>query len=159
MKGAAVHLLAGMSAKDKRALYDQLAHEMRSELPRIDFSPAELDLWECLQDALDIREKLRRPLAPFAQALGINKYREAVEYVREYVDAGCGPGVRLPVRKAMTKIVLSCLASHLIARNIPATPGVMLKSLGTLSYAVEQRYPGYASVKFLHRIVPISACA
>lgn len=149
----------GMTPAEKRKLLDQLAFELQGKTSAKDLSGEETALWECLNDALGISAKLRQPVGPFVKAMGAAKFKAAAAFVGAYVDEACGPALRLPMRQAMMTLVLKALAAHLAERDIPATPAVVLKSLTMLSYAVEQRFPGYAGAKLLHRALPQASCA
>ena len=151
------NLLEGLTLKQKRALRDQLEYELRPSAKSAVISTEEQDLWDCMNEALGVSGRRLRPLSGFIELTGAAKYKDAAEFVDSFVHEGSSAEMRRPAMLSVKKSVLGCLAEHLTARNIPATPSVMLKSLGTLSFAVEQRFPGYHAVRFLDRVAPIAA--
>jgi hypothetical protein len=144
-------ILAGMTKAEKQALHDRLSYELKSKRSAASYTSNETEVWECLLDALG--SVSRMPLPAFVDKFGLANYRTAAAEIEKYVASACPADTRKPVRLALTTELLRCLVSHLNTRTIPATPGVMLRSLMVLPFAVEQRYPGYAQARMLHRII------
>lgn len=148
-------ILDGLTAKDKQELYNRLAFELRDDSLAA-FSADESDLWDGMLEALRVAAKARQPLATFAGKVGRSKYAEQAASVRAYLDTSCAPVIRRPQRQAVLRTLLGCLVSHLTTRAIPTTPQVLFNSLGVLPFAVDQRFPGYAGARLLHRVAVMS---
>lgn len=142
-------VLDGLNEVEQRQLLDLLRWKFADA---VELSADEREVWDALLEAL----KVRLPLAEFAKNFGKERMRQQLAAVDAFVIASCVPIMRKPVRMAVLRSLFLCLASHLASRGIPTTPKVMLSNVSLLSHAVEQRFPGYAQAKLLHRVAPLA---
>lgn len=141
--------LTDMTLEEKKALSDQLAFELRGGKAPI--SDAAYELWDALSETVG-QKAVKAHLLRFLEDFGKAKYANAVEVCEHLLTAAVPKGTRKPIVMAVRRVVLACLADHLRAQNIPATPRVILNNIGMLRYAVDQQYPGYIDAQLLHRV-------
>lgn len=144
------------------ALTDQEAREAHARLAmrlskQRDFSADEQDLWDALCVALNVRAPIS--LNKFVDTFGVSKYREAVTAAHGYLTQSCALILRRPSRKVLLATIMECLVDNVRERGIPVTPGTVLGNIGTLAFAVEESFPGYADARMLHRIATVAQFA
>lgn len=144
-----------LTADERRELFNQLAFEFRgSKGSRADI-PSEL--WDVIGDALEQNPGHRRPLPRFLEDYGKARYLACAKQLEALIIQAVPKGTRKPVVMAVRRCMIDCLIAHLRARNIPATPAVILNSFVMLRHAIEQAYPGYIDAQLLHRVAELIA--
>jgi hypothetical protein len=144
-----------LSRDEQRRLFDQLSHRLNQVT---ECSPEESMVWDDLNDVLKRSARERQPLRSFLRGAsgnggyGQKKYRERLDEIDGLVTRAVPEMTRRPVKVAVRRMALRCLARHLVSREIPATPKTMLDNLAFLPHAVEQAYPGYIASRLLHRV-------
>ena len=88
----------------------------------------------------------------FLEGYGRKKFAGRVSEILAYI-ADTRKYLRPVQLHGLITTCLKCLASELVAREIPTTPRNILNNLSMLPHAVDKRFPGYASAKLLHRII------
>lgn len=146
--------LDDLDLAEQRQLYDQLAYRFSKQPAKL--SVDEIELWDAIGDALGLPGRERMPLQSYIQAHGKTKYCDAVAAAEFLISRSMPEIVRRPVKAAVRRCMLACLAKWLRSRDLPATPTVMVQSLGNLEHAVNACYPGYISARLLHRIAPMA---
>lgn len=153
--------LALLSAKEKRALADQLALELASE--KAEYSDEETALWVAIGDALasvKVRPMSGQGLGAldaFATKFGKAKYRACAAALDALVKRACLPHARKVVRTEMRRVMLQCLAQHMQSRDIPVSATTLLHQFEYLEDAIDQQYPSYLQCGLLHRVISIAA--
>ena len=148
-------VLDDLDQAEQRALYEQLAYQFSKQPHTI--SADEAELWDAILDALGLPARERPPLKNYIEKHGKAVYIEQVEAFESLLARAMPEMVRRPIKAAVRRRMLACLAKYLRAVNVPPTPKTMLQNLSRLEHAVNSCYPGYINARMLHRIAPLAA--
>lgn len=87
----------------------------------------------------------------FLRSYGIANFKNRVAELHAFLS-DARKLLRDNQMRALVERSLRCLASDLVAREIPVTPTSLLRSMSTVRRAVDVRFPGYAAAGHLHRL-------
>lgn len=149
--------LASLTAEEKRALYDQLAYDLRGSVAPDERMQA---LWNDMHDALKVPKSARRGLNSFLEGAGNRpKLLLAVETMDALLVQALPPRCSRTVKIGVRMVALECLIDWLRAHSIPPTPATMLNNFDKLRAIVDQSFPGYIAAQMLHHVVGMVAVA
>lgn len=146
--------LTQLNDAEKRRLLDQLSYELSAgkEPPSV----IEQEVFNALYAALG-HSYPSQPFTSFVQAYGRNKYRNDASEALDILRRSCAVTLRRSQRAELLRMAFECLVELMQSWEppIPITAAGVLKAIKYLPAALDRAYPGYASSRLLHKLVPL----
>ena len=110
-------------------------------------------VWDAISRVVGAERSLSSLLERKNLGYSRDRYREDVEFVISWLDAGCREPLRHVRRQALISAAIECLSKYALRGKAPLAHITLLQQLDSVPTAVDRAYPGYQAARLLPQVV------